>query len=70
MSCITFLRRLLVQEKRLLSTNVLSGSFLPYLRSNKDAGVALAKWEVEVEQRKIEFRERLVAGRAERYYGS
>lgn len=70
MSCIIFLRRLLVQEKRLLSTNVLSGSFLPYLRSNKDAGVALAKWEVEVEQRKIEFRERLVAGRAERYYGS
>lgn len=70
MSCIIFLRRLLVQEKRLLSTNVLSGSFLPYLRSKKDAGVALAKWEVEVEQRKIEFRERLVAGRAERYYGS
>lgn len=70
MSCIIFLRRLLVQEKRLLSTNVLSGSFLPYLRSNKDAGVALAKWEVEVEQRKIEFRERLVAGRAERCYGS
>lgn len=52
MSCIIFLRRISVQEKKLLSTSVLSGSFLPYRRSNKDAGVALAKWEVEVEQRK------------------
>lgn len=59
MSCAVFLRRISVQEERLLSPSVLSGYFLPCVRSSKDA-----EWEVEVEQRERgkEFRERLVAG--------
>lgn len=39
------------QEERLLSTSVPSEDLMPCLRSSKDAAVAGAEWEVEVEQR-------------------